>query len=63
MLVCHCRAVSDQVLRAYILAGVRHERDLVLRSGAAGRCGGCLRDVRQLLAQYADIEPREAAAS
>lgn len=52
MLICHCRAVSDQALRRHMVAGVCHERDLIVRSGAGSRCGGCLPHLRQLLAEH-----------
>ena len=51
MVVCHCRAVSDQALRRHMLAGVRDERELIVCSGAGSRCGGCLPHLRQLLAE------------
>ena len=58
MLICHCRAVSDQTVRSHLAAGVRHERDLMVRCGAGGRCGGCLPHLRQLMAEF---DPRSPA--
>ena len=55
MLICHCRAVSDKVLRCHLAAGVCHERDLIVRSGAGSRCGGCLPQLRQLLAEQRQV--------
>ena len=52
MLICHCRAVTDQVIRGHIEAGVRAECDLARRSGAGGRCGGCLPFLRRMLEEY-----------
>jgi bacterioferritin-associated ferredoxin len=64
VVICHCRAVSDQVLRGHMLAGVRDERDLIVCSGAGSRCGGCLPHLRQLLAeQQAAQTPAESAAA
>jgi len=53
VLICHCRAVSDEALQRHMVAGVCHERDLIVRSGAGSRCGGCLPHLRKLLAEHA----------
>ena len=65
MLICHCRAVSDQTVRRHLRDGVRHERDLMVRCGAGGRCGGCLPHLRRLLAEFDGPrgEPTEHAAN
>ena len=55
MLICHCRAVSDHALQRHLAAGVCRERDLMVRSGAGSRCGGCLPQLRQLLAEQRQI--------
>jgi bacterioferritin-associated ferredoxin len=49
MYVCHCRAVTDRVIRAQIEQGARDEESLVRACGAGGRCGGCLPLMRRLL--------------
>lgn len=53
MLICHCRTLTDQAIRAHIEAGASCERDLTRGCGAGGRCGACLPAVRRLLAQHA----------
>ena len=67
MLICHCRAVSDHTVRRHLLDGVRHERDLIVRCGAGGRCGGCLPHLRRLLAEFdgppSETEPAANAAA
>lgn len=52
MIVCHCRAVSDRVIRRIIEEGAGHEGELAERCGAGGRCGGCLPALQRLLAQH-----------
>lgn len=49
MVVCHCEVVSDSEVRAAI-AGGAHDLDAVTDTcGAAGRCGGCIPAVEDLL--------------
>jgi bacterioferritin-associated ferredoxin len=45
--------VSDQALRRHLAAGVDREQELIVRSGAGGRCGGCRSQLRRLLAEHA----------
>ena len=61
MLICHCRSVTDQALRCHLAAGIRGERELIVRSGAGSRCGGCLPHLRQLLAETAVLCVDQAA--
>jgi bacterioferritin-associated ferredoxin len=51
MIVCHCQAVSDRVIRSEIEAGAAREQELAERCGAGARCGGCLPALQRLLAQ------------
>ncbi|MGI8685155.1 MAG: (2Fe-2S)-binding protein [Acidimicrobiales bacterium] len=51
MVICHCRAVNDQSIRATILAGARTTDDVGRRCGAGVRCGGCLPALLGLLAE------------
>ncbi len=50
MFVCHCRAVTDGVVRASIEAGACSLAELADRCGAGTGCGGCHRLLEQLLA-------------
>jgi bacterioferritin-associated ferredoxin len=51
MIVCHCRALSDRVIRAAIEAAA-DEDDLAQRCGAGGKCGGCVPALRRLIAEH-----------
>ena len=51
MFVCHCRAVTDGVIRACIQGGACSVKDLGERCGAGTRCGGCLSVLNQLLTE------------
>jgi bacterioferritin-associated ferredoxin len=50
--VCHCRAVTDRVIRAQIEAGACHEQELAERCGAGSGCGGCRPNLRRLLDEH-----------
>ena len=61
MIVCHCRAVSDRVIRSAIEQGAAHEHELADRcEGAGARCGGCLPALQRLLDRHQD-RPTELA--
>jgi bacterioferritin-associated ferredoxin len=49
VVVCHCEVVSDADLRAAIAEGARDLDTVTDRCGAAGRCGGCIPVVEDLL--------------
>lgn len=51
MYVCHCRAVTDGVVRASIEAGAGDLCSLARQCGAGSRCGGCHLALRELLAE------------
>ena len=66
MLICHCRAVNDRVIRDTIAAGARRPEDIALRCGAGSRCGGCLPALRELLDAHDAAEstrPLQATAA
>ncbi len=56
MFVCHCRAVTDGVIKQCIQGGACSVKDLGERCGAGTRCGGCLSVLTQLLAD-ANVAP------
>ena len=62
MLVCHCFAVNDRLVREAVADGARTVDDIVARCGAGGRCGGCRPMVAELLAESA-VELRAHASS
>ena len=55
MLICHCRAVNDRVIRDAIAAGARAPEDVAQQCGAGSRCGSCLPALRALLAEHDDV--------
>ena len=52
VMVCHCEAVNDVVIRDEIAAGALDPEALAARCGAGSRCGGCVTVVERLLAQF-----------
>ncbi len=52
MVICHCRVVTDRVIRAAIESGARDFADVTRLCGAGGRCGGCVPVVEELLADH-----------
>jgi bacterioferritin-associated ferredoxin len=53
MFVCHCRVVTDRQIADAIACGARDECQIAAACGGAGsRCGGCLPEVRRLLADH-----------
>jgi bacterioferritin-associated ferredoxin len=49
MMVCHCRAVRDSVIREVIEAGVLDVDDIIAACGAGSRCGGCRETLEELV--------------
>ncbi len=49
MIVCHCRAVSDRVIRARIRQGATTLGALTAETGASNCCGGCEPTVSKIL--------------
>lgn len=41
MILCHCRAVTDGVVRRAIARGACDLDEVAARCGAGARCGGC----------------------
>ncbi len=50
MVICHCRAVSDGLVRAAVADGAGDIDSIVRRCGAGSVCGGCRPSIAQLLA-------------
>jgi bacterioferritin-associated ferredoxin len=61
VMVCHCKAVNDSVIRSEIAAGAVDADALAERCGAGTRCGGCRTVVDELLARFG-LEPEPVAA-
>lgn len=51
MIVCHCRAVSDRVLRESIRNGAVDVAGVMADTGAGTCCGGCLVAVEEIVAE------------
>lgn len=51
MLLCHCRAISDRVIRTAISSGARCPDEVARACGARADCGGCRPAVEDLLAE------------
>ena len=49
MIVCHCQAVSDRVVRSAIRGGACDLDDVAERCGAGADCGGCRLRIERLL--------------
>ena len=64
MIICHCRVVRDEQIRAQLDSGACPMRELVAGCGAGTECGGCLPSVRALLDERGPwvqaVEPRGA---
>ncbi|MGH9247248.1 MAG: (2Fe-2S)-binding protein [Acidimicrobiales bacterium] len=59
MLICHCKALNERAIRAWILAGARSTDALAERCGAGATCGGCTAALEELLDRMA-AEPDRA---
>lgn len=52
MLVCHCRAVNDRIVRELIELGAADVVDIGRRCGAGTACGGCREVLDELLHEH-----------
>ena len=57
MLLCHCRGVSDRVIRTAIAYGARCPEEVAAACGAGRDCGGCRPAVEDLLEQAGSQVP------
>lgn len=63
MLVCHCYAVNEAVIRECIARGARDEDDVAAACGAGSCCGSCMPTIWRLLGEGTeDGRPRQASA-
>jgi bacterioferritin-associated ferredoxin len=49
MLICHCHAVSDRIIRQCVDAGARSGHEVREKCGAGGTCGGCRPAIDRLI--------------
>jgi len=61
VIVCHCRAVSDRVIRASIREGATTLDEVAAETGASACCGGCEPTVTQILDEELGAEGASAA--
>ena len=59
MILCSCKAVNDQAIKAAIDAGARSVEDVAERCKAGSRCGGCRPAIQEILAEYGLAEHSE----
>ncbi|WP_106817524.1 (2Fe-2S)-binding protein [Janibacter massiliensis] len=52
MIVCHCRVVNDQQIRAAVDAGADSLAEVCQRTGAGSECGGCVFAVKAIQCQH-----------
>ena len=53
MVVCHCLAVNDRVVRKMITHGAASAEEIAASCGAGARCGGCIPLIEDLLEREA----------
>jgi bacterioferritin-associated ferredoxin len=61
VIICHCQAVSDRVVRSAILCGAVDVDDVADRCGAGSDCGGCRLRIERLLAVERPVALRVAS--
>ena len=61
MIVCHCLAVSDRVVRSVIRGGASGLDDVAERCGAGTGCGGCRLRIERLFDVECPVELRVAS--
>lgn len=60
MVVCHCRAVSDRIIRQTVERGAADVEEIATRCGAGSDCGGCRPTIEMLLAGVCPLGVRAA---
>ncbi|MEM7274231.1 MAG: (2Fe-2S)-binding protein [Actinomycetota bacterium] len=56
MVICHCRAVNDRVIRLVASGPNVTVADVTEQCGAGGDCGGCTDAIEQLIAMTQHAE-------
>ncbi|MGB5283143.1 MAG: (2Fe-2S)-binding protein [Polyangiales bacterium] len=54
MLVCHCHAVNDRMIRQCVNDGARSEHEVREACGAGSSCGSCKPAIDRLIELYHD---------
>ena len=61
MIICHCEAVSDRVVRSAIRGGALDLDEVAAECGAGSHCGGCRVRIHQILLVEQPVELRVAS--
>jgi bacterioferritin-associated ferredoxin len=61
VIICHCEAVSDRVVRSTIRDGALDLDEVARQCGAGSGCGGCHVRITQLLCFETRVELRAAS--
>jgi bacterioferritin-associated ferredoxin len=56
MIVCHCKAVNDRVIRKSVKEGARTRVEITEACEAGQVCGGCHPTIEEVLAEEQGIE-------
>jgi bacterioferritin-associated ferredoxin len=62
MIVCHCKAVSDNAIRDAVAKGATDELDVAVACGAGTRCGSCIDEVRRICESACPVAARVLVA-
>ena len=60
MIICHCRGISDRVIRKAIQNGARSRREVARTLGAGATCGGCSPAIEAILLRESERTERRA---
>jgi bacterioferritin-associated ferredoxin len=60
VIICHCEAVSDRIVRSTIRGGALDLDEVAARCGAGAHCGGCRTQIHQILMVEQPVELRIA---
>lgn len=64
MVVCHCQAVSDRIIRSHVAEGIATVEEVADRCGAGSLCGGCVPTIEDLLACGSEpLSPRATVSA
>jgi bacterioferritin-associated ferredoxin len=61
MLVCHCHAVNDHMIRRCVDAGARSESEVRAACGAGGTCGSCRPVIDRLIELHNGAQSQSGA--
>jgi bacterioferritin-associated ferredoxin len=62
LIVCHCKVVSDRLIRAAVDDGAADVDEVGQRCAAGTHCGGCRSSIQALLATLLSTEREQPAA-